>query len=136
MFTAQQHLTSQKHGTIPHLKGFSFLMAIGLNTVCVKAHSFSLVLSNLQRNTRFFWGRFSFMLSTDEARNMINFNDFCWPDACTVQCRTVSAIPGELGCPLMTGTVVRPCCAKLPAQVLLSVFVCTCCCSNCPCSQR
>lgn len=46
-------------------------------------------------------------------------------------------IPGEQGRPQMTGTVVRLCCAKLPAQVLLSrVVVCTCSCSNCPCSQR
>lgn len=60
------------------------------------------------------------MLSTEEARNTINFNDFCWPDAFTARWRTVSDIPGDLGRPLMTGTVVRPCCAKLPAQVLLS----------------
>lgn len=96
-------------------------MAIGLNAVCVKSHYFSLVLSHLQGNTGFFWGRFWFMLSTEEARSTINFNDFCRSDACTVQCRTVSDNPGEVGGPLMTGTVVRLCCAKLPAQVLLSV---------------
>lgn len=61
------------------------------------------------------------MLSTEQARNTINFKDFCWPDVCTVQCRTVSDIPGEVGGPLMSGTVVRPCCAKLPAQVLPAV---------------
>lgn len=88
--------------------------------MCVKSHSFSLVLNHLQRNRGFFGGRLLFMLGTEEARNTINFNDFCWPDACTVQCRIVSDTPGELGHPLMTGTEVRLCCAKLPAQVLLS----------------
>lgn len=57
-----------------------------------------------------------FVFSTEEARNMISIKDFCWPDACTVQCRTVSHIPREVGGALMSGTVAGPCCAKLPAQ--------------------
>lgn len=31
-------------------------MSTGLNAVCVKSYSFSLVLSHLERNTGFFWG--------------------------------------------------------------------------------